>query len=388
MTLNDLKPGWQILKFEDFAENVAIRVSPSKADTDIYVGLEHLDPETIHLRSWGHPSDVDGDKLRFQKGDVIFGRRRAYQRKLAVAEFDGICSAHAMVIRAKPKKMLPEFLPFFLYSDMFMERAIEISVGSLSPTINWKTLKIQEFPVPSLDEQKRIAEILWAADDVFETKVSLASELLKAKAAYIIDLYRNGIGHTSFKKSIIGKIPDNWRVLRLAELCDFLDGKRIPIKQADRAKRQGEFPYYGASGVIDWIDDYIFDDELILIGEDGANIVDRSTPLAFKVSGKIWVNNHAHVLKPHNFVNIDFLVEYLESISYSPYTSGTAQPKINKSACESIPIPVPPIEEQIKIADILRAYDEQINNTRATINSTKQLLKALTSDNIEGVMCV
>ncbi|HIJ96062.1 MAG TPA: type I restriction endonuclease subunit S [Desulfuromonadales bacterium] len=108
MSVTTLKPGWQILKFEDFAENIAVRVSPSKADTDIYVGLEHLDPETIHLRTWGHPSDVDGDKLRFQKGDVIFGRRRAYQRKLAVAEFDGICSAHAMVVRTKPKKMLPE----------------------------------------------------------------------------------------------------------------------------------------------------------------------------------------------------------------------------------------------------------------------------------------
>jgi type I restriction enzyme, S subunit len=127
-------------------------------------GLEHLDPSMLHLRKWGHPSDVTGQKLAFKKGDVIFGRRRAYQRKLAVAGFDGICSAHAMVVRAKPKMILPEFLPFFLQSDIFMDRAIEISVGSLSPTINWKTLRVQEFPLPPLDEQKRIAEILWAAD--------------------------------------------------------------------------------------------------------------------------------------------------------------------------------------------------------------------------------
>lgn len=168
MTGAQLKPGWRIVKFGDIAQNVAVRVDPADAKTDVYVGLEHLDPSTIHLRQWGHPSDVTGQKLAFKKGDVIFGRRRAYQRKLAVAEFDGICSAHAMVVRAKPKMILPEFLPFFLQSDMFMERAIEISVGSLSPTINWKALKVQEFPLPPLDEQKRIAEILWAADEALE----------------------------------------------------------------------------------------------------------------------------------------------------------------------------------------------------------------------------
>jgi type I restriction enzyme S subunit len=168
MTSQSLKSGWKMVKFGDIAQNVAVRVDPADAKTDVYVGLEHLDPSTIHLRQWGHPSDVTGQKLAFKKGDVIFGRRRAYQRKLAIAEFDGICSAHAMVVRAKPKMILPEFLPFFLQSDMFMERAIEISVGSLSPTINWKTLREQVFPLPPLDEQKRIAEILWAADEAVE----------------------------------------------------------------------------------------------------------------------------------------------------------------------------------------------------------------------------
>lgn len=176
MSPQSLKPGWKMVKFGDIAQNVAVRVDPADAKTDVYVGLEHLDPSTIHLRQWGHPSDVTGQKLAFKKGDVIFGRRRAYQRKLTVAEFDGICSAHAMVVRAKPKMILPEFLPFFLQSDMFMERAIEISVGSLSPTINWKTLREQAFPLPTLDEQKRIAEILWAADEAIQKyKVSLNS---------------------------------------------------------------------------------------------------------------------------------------------------------------------------------------------------------------------
>jgi restriction endonuclease S subunit len=168
MSAQSMKPGWKMVKFGDIAQNIAVRIDPAEATTEVYVGLEHLDPVTLHLRQWGHPSDVTGQKLVFKKGDVIFGRRRAYQRKLAVAEFEGICSAHAMVVRAKPEMILPEFLPFFLQSDMFMERAIEISVGSLSPTINWKTLRIQEFPLPPIKEQKRIAEILWAADEAVE----------------------------------------------------------------------------------------------------------------------------------------------------------------------------------------------------------------------------
>lgn len=184
MRSNSLKPGWKMVKFGDVAQNVAVRVDPADAKTDVYVGLEHLDPSTIHLRQWGHPSDVTGQKLVFKKGDVIFGRRRAYQRKLAVAEFDGICSAHAMVVRAKPKMILPEFLPFFLQSDMFMERAIEISVGSLSPTINWNTLKVQEFPLPPLEEQKRIAEILWAADEARERWFLALSDLLECHKIY------------------------------------------------------------------------------------------------------------------------------------------------------------------------------------------------------------
>ena len=109
------------------------------------MGLEHLDPQDLHIRRWGRAAMSSALSCAFGRATSIFGRRRAYQRKLAVAEFDGICSAHAMVVRAKPDVVLPEFLPFLMMSDHFMRRAVEISVGSLSPTINWTTLKLEEF---------------------------------------------------------------------------------------------------------------------------------------------------------------------------------------------------------------------------------------------------
>src|SRR5262245_22380552 len=147
---------WQTWRFDQIAINVNERIdNPTEADVEHYVGLEHLDSESLRIRRWGSPNDVEATKLRFKRGDIIFGRRRAYQRKLAVAEFDGICSAHAMVLRPRPEVVFPEFLPFFLQSDVFMNRALEISVGSLSPTINWKSLAVQQFRIPPREAQER-----------------------------------------------------------------------------------------------------------------------------------------------------------------------------------------------------------------------------------------
>lgn len=162
------RKGWKRLPFGAFADSVNERVEPANAADEVYVGLDDLDPSRLHIRRWGKGSDLIGTKLRFRKGDIIFGRRRAYQRKLAVAEMDGICSGHAMVVRAKPDVVLPEFLPFLMMSDRFMKRAVEISVGSLSPTINWTTLKLEEFDLPPFDQQRRIAEIFWEVDDLIE----------------------------------------------------------------------------------------------------------------------------------------------------------------------------------------------------------------------------
>jgi hypothetical protein len=182
------RTGWKRIAFAEFAESIGERAEPKDAQEEIYVGLEHLDPQCLHIQRWGKGSDVTGTKLRFRKGDIIFGRRRAYQRKLAVAEFDGICSAHAMVVRAKPDKVLPEFLPFLMMSDRFMNRAVEISVGSLSPTINWSTLKLEEFDLPPLDQQRRIAEILWAMDEAMEAWINCLECLSAAEMQFCKEL--------------------------------------------------------------------------------------------------------------------------------------------------------------------------------------------------------
>ena len=184
MTEKKLKPGWKVWRFEQMATNVNVRIDkPSESGMEHYVGLEHLDPDSLRIRRWGSPSDVEAGKLMFKKGDIIFAKRRAYQRKLGVTEFDGICSAHAMVLRAKPEVVLPEFLPFFMQSDLFMNRAVEISVGSLSPTINWKTMAVQEFALPPMEDQRRIVGLLQAVEltaQAFEEAELKAHDLLRS----------------------------------------------------------------------------------------------------------------------------------------------------------------------------------------------------------------
>lgn len=140
-------------RFDEIASEVKDKVEPSEAAVDRYVGLEHIDAGSIRIRRWGNPSDVESSKILFRPGDIIFGKRRAYQRKLAVADFHGICSAHAMVLRPKTDVVAAEFLPFFLQSDEFMHRAVKISVGGLSPTINWGDLAREEFILPTLPGQ-------------------------------------------------------------------------------------------------------------------------------------------------------------------------------------------------------------------------------------------
>ena len=180
-----------VYRFDQLAEQISDRVEPGVTDVERYVGLEHLDPDSLRIRRWGHPSEVESTKLRFQPGDIIFGKRRVYQRKVAVADTDGICSAHAMVLRAKPDTILPELLPFFMQSDPFMERALSISVGSLSPTINWKALAKEEFWLPPIKEQERLVDVFLAHRKALESMEKAQDALARTQESFVEDLLVN-----------------------------------------------------------------------------------------------------------------------------------------------------------------------------------------------------
>ncbi|MCI7613772.1 MAG: restriction endonuclease subunit S [Bacteroidales bacterium] len=163
----------------------------------------------------------------------------------------------------------------------------------------------------------------------------------------------------------------------MEDCVDFLDGLRKPIKSEDRKCEMGLYPYYGASGIIDYIDEYIFDGDYILLSEDGANILDRNYRIAFLAKGKIWVNNHAHVLLPHTNIDIDFLSEALERLNYAVYNTGTTMPKLNQEVCRTIGLYIPPIKEQNKIGALLSLLNERIATQNKIIEKLQSLIKGI-----------
>ena len=166
---------------------------------------------------------------------------------------------------------------------------------------------------------------------------------------------------------------DDWEQRKLSDCVEFLDTMRRPLKEGDREK--GPYPYYGASGIVDYVSDYIFDEELVLLSEDGANITDRNYPVCFLASGKYWVNNHAHVLKTYRGNENNFICNSLERMDFTQYNSGMAMPKLNKDVCRNIPLFCPSFAEQKEIGDYFRNIDHLITLHQRKCEDLQKLKK-------------
>lgn len=211
-------------KFENIAINSTAKKLPEPSDNEHYIGLEHLDSGNLYVTRWGADTAPIGEKLLMKEGDVLFGKRRAYQKKVGIAPFDGIFSAHGMVLRPKEDVICKEFFPFFISSDYFLNEAIRISVGGLSPTINWKDLRVLEFELPSLEEQRVLADKLWAAYEVKESYKNLLAQTDK-------------LLHAQFQK-MFGDVENR----PLHEACDIVMGSS-PDSSTYNNERNG-LPFY------------------------------------------------------------------------------------------------------------------------------------------------
>ncbi|RKM33152.1 restriction endonuclease subunit S [Moraxella catarrhalis] len=201
-----------------------------------------------------------------------------------------------------------------------------------------------KIPIPPLSVQSQIVHIL---DTFTELNDQLTAEFGMRQKQY--QYYRDFL----LSEHELAKVGFEWKTLN--QISENLNSMRKPVK--GELRELGNIPYYGASGIVDYVKDYIFDDDLLLISEDGANLLARNTPIAFSVSGKCWVNNHAHVLKFKTYEERRFVEFYLNHIDLNPYISGAAQPKLNKQNLNSIKIPIPPLSVQSQIVAILDTFD-------------------------------
>lgn len=233
---------------------------------------------------------------------------------------------------------------YYLLSTLDLPRLAK----GVKPGINRNEVYDLRVALPPLPDQRRIVAIL---DEAFEgiatAKANAEKNLQNARELF-----------DSHTKSVFSQGAHYWPTRTIDQISMNLDSKRVPITKSDRTA--GEFPYYGASGIVDYVADYIFEGDTLLVSEDGANLLARSTPIAFSVSGRYWVNNHAHILKFDHMETQRFVEFFLESIPLDEYITGAAQPKLNQKALNSIPIPIPgSADEQAQVVDQLERVAEQ-----------------------------
>lgn len=264
----------------------------------------------------------------------------------ALIKCDFVCNQQLTCVAIKEKLKNDLNIKFcFYYFDIIDEQCKKIAnQGGGMPIVSLEKMKKLVFPVPPLEVQCEIVHIL---DDF-----TLLSELLSA------ELKARRKQYEYYKKTLFEN--KNIELKTLKELATNCDNKRKPITSGNREK--GEYPYYGASGIVDYVKGYIFDGDYLLISEDGANLVARKTPIAFSISGKNWVNNHAHVLKFSNMYLQKYVEMYLNYINIEQYISGAAQPKLNQVNLNKIVIPIPNNDTLKNIVDILLKFDKITND--------------------------
>ena len=333
----------------------------------------------------------ESPEIKVYLNDIILVKTGNTIGKVAIVDKEiGDATINPNTVLLKNITCFNKYLYYIVVSEIIQKPLNKsITVGA-QPSVNQETLKKILIPIPTLKEQEKIASILSTVDEQIDNVDALIEKNKELKKGLMQTLLTKGIGHTKFKKAEIGEIPEEWDVKKLECVFEILDSMRKPIKASDREKIEGNIPYYGASGVIDWINDYIFDEELILLGEDGENLNSRNSDLAFKIFGKTWVNNHAHVFRVINKkeCNIDFMVYYLEAKDYSIYIAGSAQPKITQAQCRKFLLPLPEKQEQDKIASILLESDKKREEYENKKQKLEELKKGLMQQLLTGMIRV
>lgn len=309
-------------------------------------------------------------------GDFIISLR-SFQGGIEYSRFKGICSPAYIILRKREENISELYYKYFFKTWRYIQslnRNLEgIRDGKMISYSQFSSVKV---PYPrSFKEQQKIADCLSSIDELID------AENRKLKA---LEKYKKGLMQKLFpaegKTLPEWRFPEfrgksEWRIKPLGKICTNYDSRRIPITEKDRAK--GEIPYIGASGVIDYINDFIFDEDLLCVSEDGANLVARTYPIAFSISGKTWVNNHAHVLKFSHKYTQDIVESYLNMINLQDFLTGMAQPKLNRAKLDIIPIPLSEEEEQQKIVDCLSEVDKIITEQSNKVEQLKAHKKGL-----------
>ena len=372
-------------RFDQIAENSTAKKRPEESDRNRYVGLEHLDPGTLEVTRWGAEVAPKGDKLLMKKGDVLFGRRRAYQKKVGIAPFDGIFSAHGMVLRPKADVVDPMFFPFFISSDIFLDEAIRVSVGSLSPTANWKDLRTLEFDLPSPGKQRELAGILSEAESLkghYRKMLTTCDDVVKSQ---FVEMFGNPAEN-----------PKGWETSSLTSLGSCKNGMNFKSKESGI-----ELPCLGVGDFKDRsvindvsemgrinLDDepaegyFLKDGDIVFVRSNGnKELVGRCLAVYPHGEKAVFSGFCIRLRVESDKVRIPYLIWALKqpSMRQQMFGRGANVQNLNQKLMAKVDVPIPPLAEQdrffafVSIVDkskfaVQKALDELNATTKKILN--------------------
>ena len=375
-------------KFDQIAFNITDKKMPEPGDEKMYIGLEHLDSGSLKITRWGSEVELTGQKLVMRKGDVLFGRRNTYLRRAAIAPHDGIFSAHGMIFRPKTQVIDPEYFPFFISSNYFMDAAIRISVGSLSPTVNWKTLKELEFDLPSLEEQRKNAALLKSINETKEAYQELLIQTDNLVKSQFIEMFGE-----------LGKDQKGWGLTTLGECCE-VNPKRPRNIDDDLMVSFVPMPAVSEDGKINCSDikpykevrkgfTYFAEND-VLFAKITPCMENGKGAVAKGLSGGIGSGStEFHVLRPIEGKSNPYwlyIITMFESfrVGARKVMTGTGgQLRVPVGYLSDFPISLPPISLQDSFEEFVHQSDKSKFELKEAIKSCDALMKAILFTNLE-----
>ena len=352
------------------------------------VTVEHLGDTNFTHQNLPFVSEADTKRLSkyiLIEGDIVFSRVGSIDRNVYVDKnhegwmFSGRC----IRVRADKNKVNPRYLSYYFKQNSFKKMMMNLAVGATMPSLNTKIMNSIELDLLPRENQDKIANILSAIDDKIQINNQINQEL-EAMAKTLYDYwfvqfdfpdqngkpYKSSGGKMVYNPELKREIPEGWGVEKLGDITICHDSKRVPLSSNDRELVKGEIPYYGATGIMDYVNNYIFDGDYVLMAEDGSVMTEKGTPILQRISGKNWVNNHAHVLEPIKNHSCKLLMMLLKDVSVMKIKTGSIQMKINQENMNKIIVPAIPLKLLFEINQKLEVIDKQQLNL---IEENKQL---------------
>lgn len=335
------------------------------------------------------PSDLDQGRLTYDASEYLSEEGKNVSRIIpknstAVCCIGSIGKCGYLMCEGTTNQQINSAIPkinslclyYYLCTENFVQDLLSMASATTIAIVNKSKMESCAFPLPPLSEQQRIVErieeLLAKLDEAKERLQEVADSFAVRKAAILHKAFTGELTKQWRREN--GVRDESWEEKKLSEITENQDSKRIPLSKSQRDNMNRIYDYYGASGIIDKVDDYIFEGKKLLIGEDGANLVTRSKDIAFIADGKYWVNNHAHILDVKDTVLLMYLCNYINNMDLIPYVTGSAQPKLTQAKMNNIKIFLPTLPEQ---HEIVRLIDDLLARERKAQQATEQALASI-----------